>query len=168
MALIPGTIGQVVEDVDNTGEGAEHREGRYRANHRRHVEQVPAEQCPGEHEQVLRPLLRPERGQKKPPRRHARGITLERGIHRVGLWSGGRQRRTRYHSANLRQRYTLVCWKLRMASASLSCVSNPVRSFVMARRSVIRFVRLSSFRLPPWRLTVVNVRTISPSPALSM
>jgi hypothetical protein len=38
----------------------------------------------------------------------------------VGLVSGGRRRRTRYHSANLRQRYTLVDWKLRMASASLS------------------------------------------------
>src|SRR5437868_1047098 len=32
----------------------------------------------------------------------------------------------------------------------------------------MRFVRFSSFRLPPCRLTVVYVRTTSPNPALSM
>jgi hypothetical protein len=40
-------------------------------------------------------------------------------------------------------------WKLRIASASLSWVSNTVSSLVMASRSVIRFVRLRSLRLPP-------------------
>jgi len=45
--------------------------------------------------------------------------------------------------------------KLRTASSSESKVSNTVRSFVMDKRSVIRFVRLSSFRLPLCRLTVV-------------
>ena len=38
----------------------------------------------------------------------------------------------------------------------------------MASRSWIRLVRLSSLSFPPWRLTVVYVRTISPRPALSM
>ena len=46
--------------------------------------------------------------------------------------------------------YTLADdWKLRMASASLSWVSNTVSSLVIASRSVIRLVRLRSFRLPP-------------------
>ena len=45
--------------------------------------------------------------------------------------------------------------KLRTASASLSWVSNTVSSFVIESRSVIRFVRLSSFILPPCRLMVV-------------
>src|SRR4029434_128437 len=71
--------------------------------------------------------------------------------------------------ASLPGHYTLADdWKLRIASASLSWVSNTVSSLVMASRSVIRFVRLRSLRLPPWRLTVVKVRTISPKPALSM
>jgi hypothetical protein len=48
------------------------------------------------------------------------------------------------------QAYTLADdWKLRIASASLSWVSNTVSSLVMASRSVIRFVRLRSLRLPP-------------------
>jgi hypothetical protein len=50
----------------------------------------------------------------------------------------------------LRAHYTLADdWKLRIASASLSWVSNTVSSLVMASRSVIRFVRLRSLRLPP-------------------
>ena len=51
-----------------------------------------------------------------------------------------------------------------MASGSDSYVSNTVSSFVIASRSWIRFVRLSNFSLPPCRLTVVYVRTISPRP----
>jgi len=45
--------------------------------------------------------------------------------------------------------------KLRTASFSESNVSNTVSSFVIDKRSVMRFVRFSSLRLPPWRLTVV-------------
>jgi hypothetical protein len=45
--------------------------------------------------------------------------------------------------------------KLRTASDSTSNVSNTVRSFVMASKSVMRFVKLSNFILPPCRLTVV-------------
>ena len=52
--------------------------------------------------------------------------------------------------ASLPVRYTLADdWKLRMASASLSWVSNTVSNLVMASRSVIRLVRLRSLRLPP-------------------
>ena len=49
----------------------------------------------------------------------------------------------------MRTPYTLADEKLRTASASLSKVSKTVSSLVMARRSVMRFVRLSSLRLPP-------------------
>ena len=45
--------------------------------------------------------------------------------------------------------------KLWTASFSDSKVSNTVSSFVIDSRSVMRLVRFSSLRLPPWRLTVV-------------
>ena len=57
--------------------------------------------------------------------------------------------------------------KLVTASASLSKVSNTVSSFVIESRSLIRFVTLSSFSLPPFLVTVAYDWTISPSPALS-
>ena len=64
-------------------------------------------------------------------------------------------------------RFVSQALKLFTASSSDSYVSNTVSSFVIASRSVMRLVRLTSLSLPPCRLTVVYVRTISPSPALS-
>src|SRR5205823_11958418 len=74
------------------------------------------------------------------------------------------------HPARLSERtgYTLAAEKLLTASASASKVSKTVRSLVIASRSVMRLVRFNSLRLPPWRLTVVYVRSTSPRPALSM
>ena len=54
-----------------------------------------------------------------------------------------------------RHRWLVLTVPLLIASASLSYVSNTVSSFVIDSRSSMRLVRLSSLRLPPWRLTVV-------------
>lgn len=43
MPLIGGTIGQVVEKVDDAGQAAEDREGGDGSKHRRDVEQMAAE-----------------------------------------------------------------------------------------------------------------------------
>src|SRR2546425_10664131 len=107
-------------------------------------------------------LTGPQRGERIQNDGTARYL-VDRGI-------GDRQRgkSAARHLARVTD-YTLAdAEKLPTASFSESNVSNTVNSFVIDNRSVMRFVRLSSLRLPPWRLTVVYVRTISPSPALSM
>src|SRR5262249_30375563 len=104
-------------------------------------------------EQILGPLFGPERDQETDAARTRVRHGRERGL-------GDRQLgNSSYTFADAAKLFT--------ASSSLSKVSNTVSSFVIDRRSVIRFVRFSSLRPPPCRLTVVYVRTISPRPALS-
>ena len=136
MIPIGFAVGDVVEQVDRARERAEDAEGGPRIDNRRELQQTSAEHDPREHEQVLGPLFGPERGEQQSGSR---------------LGPDGPFR----CDVELR-RYTLAeAEKLRTASASLSYVSKTVSSFVIDRRSVIRFVRLSSLRLPPCLLIVV-------------
>ena len=72
-----------------------------------------------------------------------------------GRWPGAGRAPDREAPSRRLRGQTVEDWKLRTASASLSYVSNTVRSLVIDSRSVMRLVRLSSLRLPPCRLTVV-------------
>jgi len=58
--------------------------------------------------------------------------------------------------------------KLRTAWASSSWTSKTVYSLVICNRSFTRWVRLRSFRWPPWFVMVVNADTSSPMPELSI
>ncbi len=65
-------IGDVVDQIHDTGEGAEDHEGERRVQHRPSVQQPLAEAQRGEDDQVLRPLRRPERVDEADGRRSSR------------------------------------------------------------------------------------------------
>ena len=72
MTAIAAAIGDVVHQVDDTGQRAEDGEGDDRVADRGRIEEPAAEEQAGEYQQVLRPLPRPERDEEvdgdSPPR----------------------------------------------------------------------------------------------------
>src|SRR3989441_1496042 len=61
MPAIAVAIQDVVEEIHDTRQSAEDREGRQRAQHRRRHEQLHAEQQSGEDQQIFGPLARAQR-----------------------------------------------------------------------------------------------------------
>ena len=64
MTTIAIAIEDVVDQVHRAGQRAEDRERRDGDRHRERLEQAPAEDHAGQHEQVLGPLFGPERGEQ--------------------------------------------------------------------------------------------------------
>jgi len=64
MAAIRIAVRHIVDEIHHARQRAEHRERAARLQDRRHIEESLTEQQPAENDQVLRPLLRPERADK--------------------------------------------------------------------------------------------------------
>ena len=104
------------------------------------IEQPLREDQRREDDQVLGPLLGPQRGeqaQRGRPARHIGGPGIPHVDVRLGRYAPWRAAGLGYAE------------KLLTASDSVSYVSNTVSSLVIDSRSSIRLVRFSSFRLPP-------------------
>ena len=144
MATIGHTVQDVVDQIGRATQAAEEREGREGCHHGRSVHEFPAEEQAGEHDEILRPLIRPKREQQTPQ-------------HVPRLCRFARNRRPAELPARHRAGagHTFGAEKLLMASPSESNVSKTVSSFVIDSKSVMRLVKLTSFRWPPCRLTVV-------------
>ena len=86
------TVRGVVDQVHNSGQRAEDREGAERMRERDGVHQPPAEQEPGEDEQVLGPLLGPEQkdggnhGFHWPAREYTASAALKKDPDNTLLW----------------------------------------------------------------------------------
>ena len=151
MLSIGFAIGHIVDEIYDTGERAENHKALNGRENRSRVEKPPPEDEPGEQQKVLRPLMGPERDEQVVGSRTARCF----GERRIRDRQIGRSAARHLAQMEWLLQTLADAEKLRTASSSESKVSNTVKSFVMASKSVIFFVRLSSFRLPPCRLTVV-------------
>ena len=72
MLLIGFAIGNVIEQVDSARQRAEDAERSARAHDRGGLQQTSAEHDAREHQQVLGPLFRPQRGEQQPGSRLGR------------------------------------------------------------------------------------------------
>ena len=83
MATIRIAIRDIVQKVDDSGERAEHRERGGRVQHRVKIEQSLSEQQSAEDDEILRPLLGPQRPDHVPGDRPRRRTHLS--LARLGL-----------------------------------------------------------------------------------